>query len=509
MKQTNLYSLLLAGIVISAVSMMISCAEDEMTSELTTKFTTERIVLNFQGNNNKPFTQATRSGLEASEVSRGVLTNSSGDEMGYTCVETPWPDKTVTLTRASLTSTEDINGFGVCASVYPADSSYTSAVSSSYINNEYVEPGVPMNYFYPTADYKMSFFAYYPYRSHDLGTFHISSANSTGAVVYYYCNGATGFNCDIMTGQVVDRLGGSTEPVDITLSHRCAAVHVNITNNREDTIQINDIAFSHITVEGRLIENSWYELWPPQYNTNFSPNLLVAPDTTINITGTDYVFMMIPQTLTESAALGLTVDGVDYTTSISGEWQQGKQYTYSVSVEPLVLKLDRSNAGDAFWKRLISERWIRESVHNRRGTSKEPVALMHVPNQTTAYELIRMFHEGQRDTIIVFNNSGSILTNVSAVIGTGYRVTLLDSKRKTVDEVYVVIKGDVNCDGVVNSIDMSTIVNYVRGRTTLTQYQILAGDVNCDGVVNLNDRAIINNFINGTITEEEMWSYEP
>ena len=508
MKQTKFYFLLLAGIVISAVSMMISCAEDEMTSELTTKFTTERIVLNFQGNNNKPFTQATRSGLEASDVSRGVLTNSSGDEMGYTCVETPWPDKTVTLTRASLTSTEDINGFGVCASVYPADSSYTSAVCSSYINNEYVEPGVPMNYFYPTADYKMSFFAYYPYSESDTNAFHIYSANSTGAVAYYYCNDATGFNCDIMTGQVVDRLGGSTEPVDITLSHRCAAVHVNITNNREDTIQINDIAFSDITVEGRLRENSWYEFWPPDYYTSFSPNLLVAPDTTINITGTDDVFMMIPQTLTEYAALGLTVDGVDYTTSISGEWQQGKQYTYSVSVEPLVLKLDRSSAGDAFWKRLKSGHWIREDLHNRKGTSNEPVALMHVPYQTTVNELVNMFQEGQRYDISVYKGS-SMLTNASAVIGTGYRVILRDSKRKIVDEVYVVIKGDVNGDGVVNSTDLTTIVNYVRGRTTLTQYQFLAGDVNCDGVVNMNDRTIINNFINGTITEEEMWSYEP
>ena len=81
--------------------------------------------------------------------------------------------------------------------------------------------------------------------------------------------------------------------------------------------------------------------------------------------------------------------------------------------------------------------------------------------------------------------------------------------RKIKDEIYIVIMGDVDGDGIISAADASTIVSYVRRTTSLTRYQLAAGDVNFDGYVDMNDRVIIANYNSGLITEEEIWANRP
>lgn len=49
------------------------------------------------------------------------------------------------------------------------------------------------------------------------------------------------------------------------------------------------------------------------------------------------------------------------------------------------------------------------------------------------------------------------------------------------------VKGDANMDGVTNTDDITTIINYINGVLTLTNLQLFLADYNSDGIVNIND----------------------
>jgi len=57
--------------------------------------------------------------------------------------------------------------------------------------------------------------------------------------------------------------------------------------------------------------------------------------------------------------------------------------------------------------------------------------------------------------------------------------------------------GDLNRDGVINSIDIAVLGDWYT--KTLTQDEIAVADMNCDGVVNSNDAATLSDFYNGGI----------
>jgi hypothetical protein len=60
----------------------------------------------------------------------------------------------------------------------------------------------------------------------------------------------------------------------------------------------------------------------------------VAASATADLTGTTNIFLMLPQTLTSSAKLKMVIDSEEYEAELSGSWQAGKTYTYSVTKEP-------------------------------------------------------------------------------------------------------------------------------------------------------------------------------
>ncbi len=60
-------------------------------------------------------------------------------------------------------------------------------------------------------------------------------------------------------------------------------------------------------------------------------------------------------------------------------------------------------------------------------------------------------------------------------------------------------KGDVNADGVVNSLDAATILKHDASLITLDDVQLTIGDVNSDGTVNSLDAAMVLKFDAGLI----------
>lgn len=67
-------------------------------------------------------------------------------------------------------------------------------------------------------------------------------------------------------------------------------------------------------------------------------------------------------------------------------------------------------------------------------------------------------------------------------------------------DMKVVIYGDSNLDGVVNSKDASAIGKYLSDLVTFSNEQMIASDVDGNGVINVQDKTLIQKYISDLIT---------
>lgn len=250
------------------------------------------------------------------------------------------------VSRGAKVTTGGISCLGVSASVYPAANSYTSAGCGSYFYKEAVASGTPTKYYWPTSDYKISFFGYYPY---DNAAFTVQSAASAlGAPTYAYTVPSVIANQqDVMTGQMTNVAGGSAAPekVYMTLSHRTSAIHFNITNDRSQAIMVNSISIEGIKYTGTLNENTW-TLGSSVNSSSVNPFTLtygasIAAGETVDITGTSNIFLMLPQTLSANSSLIVDVEDEEpMETKLSGSWMTGKSYAYNLRITETGIIID-------------------------------------------------------------------------------------------------------------------------------------------------------------------------
>ena len=97
------------------------------------------------------------------------------------------------------------------------------------------------------------------------------------------------------------------------------------------------------------------------------------------------------------------------------------------------------------------------------------------------------------DYIKIYDKDGNEITDDEEV-KTGL-IIKLEYKGTVVDEAIMVVRGDVNGDGVVNTIDYSTIMDHYLENSEITDFiEFTAGDVVEDGVLNLTDLSKIIDY---------------
>ena len=103
------------------------------------------------------------------------------------------------------------------------------------------------------------------------------------------------------------------------------------------------------------------------------------------------------------------------------------------------------------------------------------------------------------EQIRILDKDGNTL-GFSDYIVTGATVRLFDETYNTVvlDELALVIYGDVNGDSAVDAFDLFECDKALNGLTTLSGAYHEAADVNGDGVFNLNDYARLKAVTGGT-----------
>ena len=350
MKLKKNISLLQTSVMALVIGMMFSCTGD---LEEKSEFTSDPIVINLVSAADADIMPiaGTRSLSEDEHPDRCVLVNKSGDKMHLSCIETPWPSEKA-ATRGTKVIATDIANIGVSASIYPSSSSYTSAGCGSYFYKESITIGTPTKFYWPTSDYRMSFYAYYPYGN---SAFTVqSAASATGHPTYAYTvPTAIGSQVDVMTASQTDIAGGSSSPVSLSFSHQCAAIKVRITNSTTAAITVNSVSIEGVEYTGMLCNGTW-TLSGTKNSSSVNPftltcNTAVAASATADLTGTTNIFLMLPQTLTSSAKLKMVIDSEEYEAELSGSWQAGKTYTYSVTKEPELPYVDLGLPSGTLW----------------------------------------------------------------------------------------------------------------------------------------------------------------
>ncbi len=106
----------------------------------------------------------------------------------------------------------------------------------------------------------------------------------------------------------------------------------------------------------------------------------------------------------------------------------------------------------------------------------------------------------ENEELKISDASGSELTSAQFV-GTGSTVSVVVNGTVT-DSATVVVKGDINGDGLLNSSDYLSINSYLAAVSSLDVYPLLAADVNGDNTVTSSDALSFTAYLTGNQTIE-------
>ena len=272
------------------------------------------------------------------------LVSEDADSLLLSVAESPdfvsndrWNAGTFVTTRGSLATLSSSTEFGVSASVYPSSGSYSSYGLGNYFHNKKCTPNTALEYYWPSPSNKISFYAYYPYGN---SYFTMSSdAMANGYPVYSYSVPSDiAQQVDVMTASVVDNACIIPHgPVTLQFKHNCASVRFKFNNTGADPITIKSISLEGLKYSGTLQNGTW-TLNSSLNSSSANPfsltlNTAVSAGATTDLTGTENIFIMLPQTLSGSSVLKIVTAEKTYSTVLSGEWVAGKTYTYTVKMD--------------------------------------------------------------------------------------------------------------------------------------------------------------------------------
>ena len=250
------------------------------------------------------------------------------------------PDTARIATRGALVTTttafeEQYGSFGVLAWAYQGEWSDTQ--EPNYIDNAKATAdgtyyGFNPPYFWPGDAYKMAFFAYAPYDED--GT--IFSKKEGIPTLTYSVPTDIKEQKDLLACWRKDVDGNKRDTVKLSFSHLCTAVKFKVGEGLENAIT----SISIKNVHGSGIYSVADGKWTPTGEANGTYTLTIDSKNTsegTELTTGENVFMMIPQTLPDSAEIEVifTENGQKQTLTASisdkKEWEKGHTIIYTIS----------------------------------------------------------------------------------------------------------------------------------------------------------------------------------
>lgn len=111
------------------------------------------------------------------------------------------------------------------------------------------------------------------------------------------------------------------------------------------------------------------------------------------------------------------------------------------------------------------------------------------PSSNTVNDVLNQI---ESENVKIYSNDDLIID--TEVVSTGDTIRLYDKFGECIDELTLVVVGDVNGDGNTGVADASFITRVLVGKESLIGCYLLAGDVNADGSVNNKDASVIMRY---------------
>lgn len=255
-------------------------------------------------------------------------------------------DKGSATRGAQATSATLASGFGVSCSAYPSSGTYASFGHGNYFYNIQAKPDTPTDYYWPEADFKVSFYAYYP---HESSTFTVqSSAEAKGRPTYAYTvPSAIASQLDIMTSEKLDVSCATPSKVGLTFYHRLADIRFSCENIGAESVTLKSVAINGLKYSGTLSGSNW-TLTGSTNSSSVNPFVLsveqpIAAGATIDVTGTANHFIMLPQIVASGtqifdvyATVADEAQHFYYTLPSALTLEAGKVYTFKLKLSDLL-----------------------------------------------------------------------------------------------------------------------------------------------------------------------------
>lgn len=280
-----------------------------------------------------------------------VLTGCTKDESLGILADKAQISFAIPNTRASQMTKESIASFSVTCAICPSSSSFTSVGCGSYFFNEVIdaEVGKSSNY-WPGENYNLSFFIHTPCNDGNIQV--ISNPTDKGYPVYQYTEPADiTRQADLMTANIIDHIGLSRVPLTITFNHMCTDVRFSVENQGVENLIIKSITLVGVKHNGTLKNNTW-TLTGSANSLSSNPFVLtanadIADGNTLDVTGTDKHFVLLPQTVTAGTELFIVkavMDGIEttytHTLPANMSFSMGKSYTFNITLNQKMMIVD-------------------------------------------------------------------------------------------------------------------------------------------------------------------------
>ena len=112
--------------------------------------------------------------------------------------------------------------------------------------------------------------------------------------------------------------------------------------------------------------------------------------------------------------------------------------------------------------------------------------LYGVSEKTTVSTLLSAF---STKNLTVYDGDGNAVSG-STIVGTGYCIRIVENG-KVVDYLEIIVKGDVDGNGILSATDYLRIKHYFLGNITLTEPQIKAADIDSNERIESADYLLI------------------
>ena len=176
--------------------------------------------------------------------------------------------------------------------------------------------------------------------------------------------------------------------------------------------------------------------------------------------------------------------------------EEGWQYTSSGSVGGVSGRVDISCFSNQFYNLSLSTTVPDEilNVFTSVGARFEGGYVRGLPLNTDLTSLSSPL--SAIGNVTCFNKTGNIVSG--GLIGTGQKISITltqENGEMTTYTVMIVVKGDVDGDGQIRSIDYSLVKNDILNLKKLNDGYLLAGDIDGDGRIRSIDYSLIKNDI--------------